>query len=124
MLGRHEATPAATAAAAAATQPMDGGVRRFQLLATDLQQALQARLSGLSFVPAVRLSEPDLRQRLGAPAEAFSQDGGARVLLYPALGLAATVAAGSRGVLECVVPRDFEARLGAPLRAAVLPEPG
>jgi len=106
------------------SEPMDGGARRFQLLGADLQEALRAPLAGLSFVPAVRLSEQDLRQRFGAPAEAFSQAGGARVLLYPALGLAATVASGSRGVLEYVAPRDFETRLGAPLRAAALPEPG
>lgn len=100
------------------SEPMDGGVRRFQLLAADLPAVLQVPLAGLSFVPSVRLSEQDLAQRFGPPAEAFSQPGGARVLLYPALGLAATVAAGSRGVLEYVVPREFEQRLGRPLRAA------
>ncbi len=100
------------------SEPMDGGVRRFQLLAADLPEALRVPLAGLSFVPTVRLSEQDLQQRFGAPAEAFSQPGGARVLLYPALGLAATVGTGSRGVLEYVAPGNFEQRLGRPLRAA------
>jgi|GEM_PF-512042 len=105
------------------SEPMDGGVRRFKLTAADRDAARGVRLAGLSFVPALRLSETDLRQRFGAPAAELAQPGGAKVLLYPALGLAASVAAdgqaGSRGVLQYVAPRDFEARLRQPLLAAL-----
>lgn len=98
--------------------PMDDGVRRFELLAGDRDEARRAALAGLSFVPAVRLTEADVRQRFGAPAAVVALAAGAQVLLYPALGLAATVAPASRGVLEYVAPRDFETRLRAPLAAS------
>lgn len=107
-------------AGAPRSEPMDGGVRRFELLGADRDEARRAPLAGLSFVPAVRLSEQDLRQRFGEPALSVAQPGGTQVLLYPERGLAATVAAGSRGVLEYVAPRDFETRLRAPLLGARL----
>ena len=78
----------------------------------------RSALAGLSFVPAVRLTEADVRQRFGTPAAEVALGGGGMVLLYPALGLAATVGSASRGVLEYVAPRDFEARLRAPLAAS------
>lgn len=40
-------------AGAASSEPMEGGVRRFKLRAADRQQATQARLVGLSFIPAL-----------------------------------------------------------------------
>jgi len=103
---------------AGGSQPMDGGVRRFTLNGAARDEARRARLVGLSFVPSVRLSEADVRQRFGAPVEALAQPGGGQVLLYPALGLSITVAEGQRGVLQYVAPAEFEARLRAPLVAA------
>jgi hypothetical protein len=103
---------------AASSEPMEGGVRRFKLRPDHRQQAAQARLVGLSFIPAVRLTEDDVRQRFGAPAETLNQPGGAQVLLYPELGLSITVAPGQRGVLQYVAPGDFADRLRAPLLAA------
>ena len=97
------------------SQPMSDGVRRFALHPADQDETRRAPLIGLSFVPAVRLSEADVRQRFGPPAEQQAQGGGAAVLLFPALGLSASVGAASRGVLQYVAPRDFEARLRAPL---------
>jgi hypothetical protein len=103
---------------AGSSEPMEGGVRRFKLRPDHRQQATQARLVGLSFIPAVRLTDDDVRQRFGAPAETVAQPGGAQVLLYPELGLSITVAPGQRGVLQYVSPRDFADRLRAPLMAA------
>ncbi len=100
------------------SEVMDGGVRRFKLRADHRQQAALARLAGLSFIPAVRLTDDDVRQRFGAPAETLAQPGGGQVLLYPELGLSITVAPGQRGVLQYVAPRDFVQRLRAPLVAA------
>lgn len=97
------------------SQAMSDGVRRFALRPADLDEARRAPLVGISFVPAVRLSEADLRQRFGPPAEQHALGGGAAVLLYPALGLSASVGPASRSVLQYVAPRDFEARLRAPL---------
>lgn len=113
-------------AGAGSSEPMAGGVRRFKLRADHRQEAAQARLVGLSFLPAVRLTADDVRQRFGAPAESLDQPDGVRVLLYPELGLSATVAPGQRGVLQYVSPRDFADRLRAPLLAAADPstQPG
>jgi hypothetical protein len=101
---------------------MDGGVRRFTLRAADRAEARRAPLAGLSFIPSVRLSEADLRERFGAPAraQALPHPSGpdATLLLYPGRGLIATVRAGERGLLQYVAPRDFEARLLAPLAGA------
>ncbi len=102
---------------AISSEPMDGGVRRFKLRAEHQRQAAQARLVGLSFIPSVRLTEADVRQRFGAPAETLAQPGGALVLLYPEIGLSVSVAPGQRGVLQYVAPRDFARRLRAPLLA-------
>ena len=96
--------------------PMDDGVRRFELLAADRDEALAVQLAGVSFVPSVRLTEADVRQRFGAPAQVLpAVSAGGLVLLYPALGLAAAVGPASRGVLQYVAPRDFERLLRAPL---------
>lgn len=117
-----DATPAqllAWRAAATSSEPMDGGVRRFRLRPEHRAQAERLPLAGISFIPSVRLSEDDVRQRFGAPAETLAQPGGAQALLYPELGLVITVAAGQRGVLQYVAPREFEARLRAPLVAAL-----
>ena len=97
------------------SQAMSDGVRRFALRPADLDEARRAPLVGISFVPALRLSEADLRQRFGPPAEQRALGGGAAVLLYPALGLSASVGPASHSVLQYVVPRDFIARLRAPL---------
>ena len=99
--------------------PMDDGVRRFELLAADRDEALAVQLAGLSFVPSVRLTEADVRQRFAAPAQLLpAASPGGLVLLYPALGLAAAVGPASRGVLQYVAPRDFDRLLRAPLLAA------
>ena len=97
------------------SQAMSDGVRRFALRPADLAEAGLAPLMGISFVPALRLGEADLRQRFGPPAEQRALGGGAAVLLYPALGLSASVGPASRSVLQYVAPRDFEARLRAPM---------
>jgi len=111
---------------ASGSQPMEGGVRRFTLRSADHDEARRTRLVGLSFLPTMRLSEADVRQRFGPPAEVLAQPGGSQALLYPALGLVATVATtanSQRGVLQYVAPMDFAARLRAPLVAPAPPVP-
>ena len=66
----------------------------------------------------MRLSDADVRQRFGAPAETLAQPEGGQVLLYPELGLSISVAPGKRSVLQYVAPRDFAQRLRAPLLEA------
>ncbi len=103
------------------SEAMADGVRRFVLRPADLDEARRALMVGISFVPTVRLSDADVRQRFGPPAELRPLAAGAAVLLYPAIGLSASVGPASRGVLQYVAPRDFEARLRAPLGAATPP---
>ena len=122
-------------ARATGSAPMDGGVRRFALHAADRDEAQRAALVGLSFVPALRLTEDDVRLRFGAPvaevvlgaagvagmARGGAAGPGAKVLLYPAIGLAVSVGPSHRSVLQFVLPAEFEARLRAPLAASVPP---
>ncbi|MEK8048772.1 hypothetical protein AACH10_00805 [Ideonella sp. DXS22W] len=96
------------------SEAMEGGVRRFTLRAADRDEARRAPLAGLSFIPALRLGEADLRERFGPPDQVQAEADGVQRLLYPERGLAASVRAGQRGVLQYVAPRDFAARLGAP----------
>ena len=98
--------------AASGSAPMEGGARRFTLRGDDLAAAERAPLAGMSFVPLLRLTEADIRQRFGAPGARRALDDGATLLVYPALGASATVAEGRRGVIQYVAPRDA-ARLGA-----------
>lgn len=92
------------------SEPMDGGVRRFKLHGDHSGEALRAPIRGLSFVPAVRLSDADVRQRFGAPAAETALADQGRTLLYPERGLSVTVAEGRRAVLEYVAPRHFASR--------------
>ena len=108
--------PAATLArwreGAPGSAPMEVGVRRFALRPADAAEAERAPLSGLSFLPTAPLTEADIRLRFGAPATQRTLDGGAVLMLYPQLGVAATVAPGQRGLIQYVAPRDA-ARLGS-----------
>ena len=76
---------------------MNDAVRRFELLAADRDAARRMPLTGLSFVPAVRLSEAGMRQRSGPPASTQRVNRGTTVLRFPAIGRAATVGPASRG---------------------------
>jgi hypothetical protein len=99
------------------SEPMEGGVRRFALDAAAREEAARAPLSGISFVPTLKLTEADVRQRFGPPRGEVAQGDG-KVLLYPERGLAAHVAEGRRAVLQYVAPAEFERRLRAPLAAS------
>jgi hypothetical protein len=99
----------------------DGRSKRHALAADDLPVARRLSVSALSFLPAARLDEATLLARFGQPAERLAGKQGELQLLYPPLGLAITVPPGegelarARAVLQYVAPREFEARLRAPL---------
>lgn len=102
------------------SEAMDGGVRRFDMARDDRIESESARLTGLSFVPGLKLSEADVLQRFGPPAQTLAQGDGVRVLLYPAIGMTAAVPAEgkTRTALQYVTPSEFDARLRAPLAAS------
>ncbi len=107
---------------AVGSSPMEGGLRRFSLRTADLSEADGVPLASLSFVPVARLSEADVRQRFGPPETERALAGGATQMSYPKLGVSAAVAAGQRGVIEYVAPREA-ARLSAAASAPMPPVP-
>ena len=100
-----------------------GRSRRYALRAEDLDQVLSRPLLGLAFVPAARLDETVVTQRFGPPGERFTGADGVLQLLYPDRGIAIALPpaegdeAKARPVIQYTAPRDFEARLRAPLKA-------
>ncbi|PXW94209.1 hypothetical protein C7444_115104 [Sphaerotilus hippei] len=101
-------------------QAQASGAQRFSLNAADAARAREHLIDGLVFLPAARLDEEALVQRLGPPAERLTEHGGTLDLLYPERGLVVALDASgrSRVVMQYVAPADFETRLAAPLRAA------
>jgi len=105
----------------------DGRASRHALAEADLAQAQSLPLAALAFLPAARLDEATVVARFGVPAERIAGAQGELQLLYPALGLAATLPpaegelARARPVLQYVAPREFEQRLRAPLSGASAP---
>jgi hypothetical protein len=104
-----------------------GRSRRYTLSADDRHQAGSARLLALAYLPAAKLDAETVRQRFGEPAERITGPQGESQWLYPDRGVAVMLppqegaAAKARAVIQYVAPRDFEARLRAPLQAASAP---
>ena len=104
-----------------------GRSRRYTLAADDRRQAGGSRLLALAYLPVVQIDAETVRQRFGEPAERVSGPQGESQWLYPDRGVAVMLppaqgeAAKARVVIQYVAPRDFEARLRAPLQAASAP---
>lgn len=105
-----------------------GRSRRWRLASEDEAEAARQPLAALAFIPSVRLDEATVVQRFGAPVERRTGPQGELYLLYPAQGVVATLpplgGEAMRAVIQYVAPRDFEARLRAPLRQAAASAPG
>jgi hypothetical protein len=97
---------------------MQSGARKFRLNPDDLAQAWQARVMGITFVPAVQISAETARKRFGEPAEVLSPSQGTRHWLYPDKGLDLIINEPGKDVLQYIAPRDFS-RLTDPLHGAV-----
>ena len=95
----------------------DGGWRH-RLAADDLAQAMRSPVAGLTFIPSAQLDAATLRLRFGEPDERVRTGERLEHWLYPARGLAITLDAEGREVLQYVAPSQFEARLRAPLQNA------
>lgn len=103
-------------------EPIDGQAQRWHLRGEDRDDALRSAVTGLSFLPSMKLDADTLRSRFGAPAETVAGEGKTQHWLYPVQGLAiARDESSGRAVLQVVAPADFDRRLRAPLRAAVSP---
>lgn len=95
-------------------QYMDGSTRKYRLERADFETALQARIIGITFLPAVGFDADTAIGRFGPPQERIRIDKQAEHLLYPALGLDILVHDKGKEILQYVAPRDF-ARLRNPL---------
>lgn len=98
--------------------PGGEGTWRHRLAPADLAAARQAPITGLTFIPAAQLDAATVAQRFGEPAERVRTGTRLEHWLYPERGLAVTIDAEGREVLQYVAPAEFDARLRAPLRAA------
>lgn len=99
-------------------EPGAEGTWRHRLAPADLAAARQAPVTGLTFIPAAQLDAATVAQRFGEPAERVRTGPRLEHWLYPERGLAVTIDAEGREVLQYVAPAEFDARLRAPLRAA------
>lgn len=102
---------------AASAGYMQSAARKFRLDAADLPLALNAPVKGITFVPAVNISEETALKRFGKPAQVVAADNASRHWLYPDKGLDLVLNETGKDVLQYVAPRDF-ALLSDPLRNA------
>ncbi len=101
-------------AAAAKTDHLETGIRKFVLNDADRRRAERMPLAAIAFIPSARLDEAIILQRFGAPAERIRQGETLEHFLYPAQGLDIVLDSKGKEVLQYVAPADF-ARLRAPL---------
>lgn len=102
---------------AAKGEYMESTTRKFTLAEADLPAALQAPVAALSFIPSAQLDEATVISRFGQPAERVRTGETLEHFLYPEKGLALTLDAKGKEVLQYVAPREF-ARLREPLLKA------
>lgn len=92
---------------------------RLELVGPWRDEALQAPLHAMAFIPAAQLDAEVLRQRFGAPQERLKLAGEtAEHWLYPAQGLAIALDDKARELLQWVPMAQFDKRLRAPLLEA------
>jgi hypothetical protein len=109
-------TRQAWAARATDRSPQPSGTWRLTLAPQDRAAALDARLTGLVFLPAARFDEADAVERFGPATERRRTPDGTVHLLYPEQGVVIALDPQGRAkpVLQYVAPSDFD-RLRAPL---------
>ncbi|MBI4755952.1 MAG: hypothetical protein HY778_11200 [Betaproteobacteria bacterium] len=117
------ATVEALRSRAAKSDYMESSTRRHTLAAADLPLALGAPIGAIAFIPSAQLDADTAMQRFGTPAQRVRITGHVEQLLYPDKGLAVTLDAKGKEVLQYVAPRQFAERLHAPLESAPA-EPG
>jgi hypothetical protein len=100
------------------SEPMPSGARKLSLDARAEARVRAWPITDLTYAPTfVQLEAPTLRQRFGPPESIEPLGPQAQVWLYPALGVAVTLAEAGNDVIHYVQPRDFE-RLRARLLAS------
>lgn len=93
---------------------MESTTRKYQLTPTDLQTALKAPITALSFIPQANLDADTVVARFGQPAERVRSNGHLEHFLYPAKGLDLALDTEGKELLQYVAPAEFD-RLRQPL---------
>ncbi|TAK94189.1 MAG: hypothetical protein EPO09_10310 [Aquabacterium sp.] len=93
---------------------MESTTRKYQLTPADLQTALKAPITALSFIPQANLDADTVIARFGQPAERVRSNGHLEHFLYPAKGLDLALDTEGKELLQYVAPAEFD-RLRHPL---------
>lgn len=96
---------------------MESTTRKYTLTPADLDAALKAPITALSFIPQANLDADTIVARFGQPAERVRSNGHLEHFLYPAKGLDLALDTEGKELLQYVAPADFE-RLRQPLLKA------
>lgn len=93
---------------------MESTTRKYTLTPADLQTALKAPITALSFIPQANLDADTVVARFGTPAERVRSNGHLEHFLYPAKGLDLALDSEGKELLQYVAPAEFD-RLRQPL---------
>lgn len=103
---------------------MESTTRKYTLAPADLQTALKAPITALSFIPQANLDADTVTARFGQPAQRVRSNGHLEHFLYPAKGLDLALDSQGKELLQYVAPADFD-RLRQPLlKATSAAQPG
>lgn len=93
---------------------MESTTRKYTLTPADLQIALKAPITALSFIPQANLDADTVVARFGTPAERVRSNGHLEHFLYPAKGLDLALDSEGKELLQYVAPAEFD-KLRQPL---------
>lgn len=86
---------------------MESTTRKYTLTPADLQTALKAPITALSFIPQANLDADTVMARFGTPAERVRSNGYLEHFLYPAKGLDLALDSEGKELLQYVAPAEF-----------------
>lgn len=87
---------------------MESTTRKYTLAPADLQMALKAPITALSFIPQANLDADTVVARFGTPAERVRSNGHLEHFLYPAKGLDLALDSEGKELLQYVAPAAFD----------------
>ncbi len=87
---------------------MESTTRKYTLTPADLQTALKAPITALSFIPQANLDADTVVARFGTPAERVRSNGHLEHFLYPAKGLDLALDSEGKELLQYVAPAEFD----------------
>lgn len=90
---------------------------RINLQGLEREQALQAPVTAIGFIPQIQMEPALVRQRFGEPAQIVRESATVEHWFYPARGLALVLDSQARDLLQFVPPAQFDRRLRQPVVA-------